>query len=129
MVLHSILKYTIITVTPYYIIVTLATFIKVGGKRNMKGNQKAKLVEDDHADARMVGMIVGILVVIVIGLLVFTEISNSIETGTTEGAVAHASVNTTAGTVFTLAPIVAIVLVASIILAVVTGFGGGKQGM
>ena len=48
---------------------------------------------------------------------------------TDTGAAVRDNVNPQAATVFALAPIVAIVVMASIILAVVTGFGGGKQGM
>ena len=95
----------------------------------MKANQKLLALRDNtHANVGLVATIVAILVVIVIGLLVFTEISGSIITGTTEGATAHAAVNDTAETVFTLAPIVAIVLIASIILTVVTSFGGKGGG-
>jgi uncharacterized membrane protein YjgN (DUF898 family) len=71
----------------------------------------------------VVGVLVAVLVTIVIGLLVFTEISGSITIGSADGITAHANVNTTAQTVFTLAPIVAIVLVASLILGVVMTFG------
>ena len=88
-----------------------------------------QLMKDKLGNAAMVGGLVAILVVIVIGLLVFTEISGSINTGSADGIAAHANVNTTAQTVFTLAPIVAVVLVASIILAVVTGFGKSGGGM
>jgi len=94
----------------------------------MKANQKLSLRDDDRGDVRMVGMIVGVLVVIVIGLLVFTEVSGSITITSATGKTAHSNVNTTAQTVFTLAPIVAIVLIASIILAVVTDFGGSGKG-
>lgn len=84
--------------------------------------------ENKKADARMVGVLVAVLVTIVIGLLVFTEVSNSIDIAATDGQTAHANVNATAQTVFTLAPIVAIVLVASIILGVVMSFGGKPGG-
>lgn len=72
----------------------------------------------------MVGLIVGILVVISIGLLVFYEISAAVLLTDADGIAVQADVNTTANTVFTLAPIVAIVLIAGIILGVVTRFGG-----
>ena len=94
----------------------------------MKANKKHILKDNDHADVSIVGAIVGVLVVIVIGLLVYTEISGSISISSATGQTAHANVNSTASTVFTLAPIVAIVLIASVILATVTNFGGSGRG-
>ena len=94
----------------------------------MKGNLKAKLMETDSGDARMVGVVVAVLVTITIGLLVYTEISESISITSATGITAHTNVNNTAQTIFTLAPIVAIVLVASIILGVVMTFGGTGRG-
>ncbi len=94
----------------------------------MKSNRKAKFAENEKADARMVGILVAVLVIITIGMLVFYEISNSIKITSTAGKTAHSNVNNTAVTVFTLAPIVAIVLVASIILGVVTSFGAKPGG-
>lgn len=82
-----------------------------------------KLRMDNKADARMVGMVVAILVVIVIGILVFWNVSDSIDIDSSDGQTVHSDVNSTAETVFTLAPIVAIVVIASIILGVVTSFG------
>ena len=66
------------------------------------------------------------------GVLVFWEMSDAI---TLDSADANTSKNETtdmASTVFSLLPLVALVIVASIILGVVVGFGGGgdnKGGM
>jgi len=76
----------------------------------------------------MVGVLVATLVVIVIGLLVYWQISEAVDITSTQGRTAWSNVNTTANTVFGLAPIVAIVLIASVILAAVMGFGAGKYG-
>jgi len=86
--------------------------------------------QEQKAQAGMVGLVVSVLVTIVIGILVFWKITGSISTGASTGAggLVQAQVNTTAGTIFSLMPIVAIVLIAGIILSVVSGFGksGGQ---
>ena len=88
-----------------------------------------KLFEDEKANARTVGVLTAVLVVIIVGLTVFWLLSSNIRTGSTPGAAVHTQVNSTAGTVFALAPIVAIVLVASLILAYVARFGSGGGGV
>ena len=86
-----------------------------------------KLLKNDHAYAGMVGAVVAVLVSIIVGLLVYYKIASSISpTGIpAAGLTAMGNVNTTANTVFTLAPIVAIVMIAGVILAIVTNFGKG----
>lgn len=86
------------------------------------------ILKNKKASAGAVGTIIAILIVIVVGLLVYWNISSSIATGSTEGAIVHSSVNNTSQTVFTLAPIVAIVFIASIVLAYVARFGGAANG-
>ena len=78
---------------------------------------------DDRGFAAAVGGVIGVLVSIVVGILVYYKIAGSINGLPAAGVTAAANVNTTANTVFTLAPIVDIVLIAGIILAVVMGFG------
>jgi hypothetical protein len=57
---------------------------------------------------------------------VYFKVIGSLGGGLSADAVtALAAVNTTANTVFTLAPIIAIVLIAGIVLAVVMNFGKG----
>ena len=92
----------------------------------MKSNSKAKL--NNKAQASIVGGVVAVLVVIVIGILVFWNVSDSIDIDSSTGVAVHSDVNDTAETIFGLAPIIAIVLIASIILGVVTGFGGKGSG-
>lgn len=95
----------------------------------MKANRKSSLVYDNNANVRIVGSIVAILAIIVIGWIVYWNISTSIQIENTAGQDTHADLNNTAETIFQLAPIVGIVLVASIILGVITRFGGGSGGL
>jgi uncharacterized membrane protein YjgN (DUF898 family) len=96
----------------------------------MKGNQKARdFKSDTSAYTKMVGGLVALLLTIVVGVLVFWEMSDAI---TLDSADANTSKNETtdmASTVFSLLPLVALVIVASIILGVVVGFGGGGKGV
>lgn len=95
----------------------------------MKANCKALgITNDKKAYARVVGGLVALLLTIIIGLLVFWEVNDSI---TLDTATANSSRNETtsmATTVFSLLPLIALVVVASIILGVVLGFGGGGRG-
>ena len=92
----------------------------------MKANRKTTL--ENKAQASIVGGVIAVLVVIVIGILVFWSVSDSIDISSSSGQTVHSDVNSTAETIFGLAPIIAIVLIASIILGVVTGFGSGGKG-
>lgn len=95
------------------------------------------LYNADHADAKLVGGVIGILITLIIAVLVFYNIAGSIDTTSidlnlraTEGAGAHAgeangsvyaenasgAVLDQASTFFTIAPIIAIVAVAVVIL-------------
>jgi hypothetical protein len=80
---------------------------------------------NEHGYAAMVGAVVAVLVSIIVGILVYYKIAGSINGLPAAGVTAAANVNTTANTVFTLAPIVGIVMIAGIILAIVTNFGRG----
>jgi uncharacterized membrane protein YjgN (DUF898 family) len=93
-----------------------------GLKEEIK-SQYHKLKGDQTGYAAMIGGVIAILVSIVIGILVYYQIAGSIQGMPAAGVTAAANVNTTANTVFTLAPIIAIVLIASIILGVVSNFG------
>lgn len=85
---------------------------------------KRSLKADEHGIAAAVGGVIAVLVSISIGILVYYKVIVSIGGGGSAAQVtALAGVNTTAQTVFTLAPIVGIVMIAGIILAVVMGFG------
>ena len=88
-----------------------------------------KFLKNHEADARMVGILVAVLIVIVRGTLVFWEITGAIRLTSTQGIAVQSKVNETATTVFQLAPIIAIVMIASIILGIVTTFGKGGGGV
>jgi ABC-type phosphate transport system permease subunit len=91
-----------------------------------------KLIKDKHGFAQQMGMMIGLLVAIIIGVLVFYSVNSGIQfsdSGTVASRAAWNNTNSTASTVWTLLPIVAIVMIASIILAVVMGFGGKPGGM
>lgn len=87
-----------------------------------------KLKKDEKGYARVVGTVVAALVVIVIGLIVFVQVSDSIKLTDATAQTVQSNVNSTAATVFSLAPIIVIVLVAGIILGVVSRFGGTSGG-
>lgn len=76
----------------------------------------------------MVGGLVAIFVIIVIGAFLYFEIGYNIPTGSTTGATIMTQLNSTAATVFSLAPIVGIVAIASIMIGIITRFGGGGGG-
>jgi len=86
------------------------------------------LLKDDNAWAQYVGAIVAILVVIVVGLVVYYKIAGSINGLPAAGVTAAANVNTTANSVFTLAPITALVLIAGVIIGAILMFAGGRKG-
>jgi len=88
------------------------------------------LYDDTHADTRMIGGVIGILVTLIIAVLVFYNITASIDmttldddfnltgAGASETPVSNASnaVLDQAATFFTIAPIIAIVVVAVVVL-------------
>jgi len=89
----------------------------------VKANQKFRYNDKAFADA--VGTVVALLLTIIIGVLVFWQVSDSIEMESEEANRSKNETTDMASTVFSLLPIVALVVVASIILAVVMGFGAG----
>lgn len=60
--------------------------------------------------------------------MIFWQVNDSIVLSNDDANASRDGVTAMATTVFTLLPIVALVIVASIILAVVMGFGGGGKG-
>lgn len=116
-------------ITILYTVFNNYCFKKYFGGNKIKANRFTQFVGDEKADARLVGGLVGLLILITIGILVFYEITSAVSINDATGVSVQADVNTTATTIFTLAPIVAIVLIASIILGVVTGFGKGGGGI
>lgn len=93
----------------------------------MKANRKFK--ENTHAvTAGLVGGLVALLITIIVGILVYWQLSGSITLTTDAANTSRDGVNTMASTVFGLLPIIALVVVASIILGVVMTFGAGGKG-
>jgi heme/copper-type cytochrome/quinol oxidase subunit 4 len=83
-------------------------------------------MKDNKAFSQVVGSVVALLLTIIVGVLVFWEVSEAI---TLDSEDANESKNKTtdmASTVFGLLPTVALVVVAAFILGVVLGFGGGR---
>lgn len=96
----------------------------------MKANCKAKgIVENKQAYTRVVGGLVALLLTIIIGVLVFWEVNDSITLDTAQANTSRNATTDMAATVFALLPLIALVVVASIILGVVLGFGGGGRRM
>ena len=89
-----------------------------------------KLLNETNGSAATIGTVIAGLVAIIIGVLVWYKLNRAIfdaqgaATTMTSGcrAVWNNS-NTTSNTIWTLFPIVAIVVVAGVILAIVMGFG------
>ena len=81
----------------------------------------------------MIGVVVALLVSIAVGVLIWYKINPALFTaqivaGANRAAIntTWSTVNTTANTIWTLFPIVGIVVIAGIILAIVTNFGRGS---
>jgi len=85
-------------------------------------------LKDNNGWAQYIGAVVAVLVTIIVGLVVYYKIAGSINGLPSAGVTAAANVNTTANSVFTLAPITALVLIASIIIGAILMFAGGKKG-
>jgi len=93
----------------------------------MKANLKAKSFKDDKAGyVKIVGGLVALLLMIIVGILVFWETSDSIELSSADANSSRDNTEDMATTVFDLLPIVALAVVASIIIGVIMGFGSGK---
>lgn len=91
----------------------------------------SKFVQNEDGDVKMIGAVVGILVTLIIAVLVFYNIAGSIDTssidaGLTGTPAANATDDTLdqAATFFSVAPIIAIVVVAVVILGYVGRIGG-----
>jgi hypothetical protein len=89
-----------------------------------------QFLKDEHADVKMIGAVVGILITLIIAVLVFYNIAGSIDTttidaGLTGSPAANAKADTLdqAATFFQIAPIIAIVVVAVVILGYVGRIG------
>jgi len=91
----------------------------------MKANQKFIKSEDAQIGVGMIGGLVALLITIIVGILIYWQLSGSIALTNDAANESRDGVNSMASTVFSLLPIIALVVVASIILGVVVGFGRG----
>lgn len=71
-------------------------------------------------------MVLAVLVTILVGILIYYKVAGSMGIPSA-GAAAATAVNNTANSVFTLAPIIGIVMIAGIILGIVMRFGRGDM--
>jgi hypothetical protein len=89
------------------------------------------LSKNTHAQMGMVGAAVGLLITLIIAVLIYYNIAASMDTtaidaklpGTPAGN-ATTAINNQASTFFTIAPIVAIVIVAVVVIGYVQRIGG-----
>ena len=88
-----------------------------------------KLIKNKQAYTKIVGSLVALLLMIIVGVLVFWETSESITLGNDDANTTKNTTTDMASTVFGLLPIVALVIVAGIIISVIMGFGGGRKGL
>jgi len=94
----------------------------------MKGNKKFRsLSKHKTGYTQVVGSLVALLLMIIVGILVFWETSDSIDLSSAEANSSKNSTTDMATTVFDLLPIIALAVVASIIIGVIIGFGTGFQ--
>ena len=96
----------------------------------MKANKTIRQLKDNKKGyVKVVGALVALLLMIIVGILVYWETSDSITLSSDDGNTSRDGVNDMATTVFDLLPIIALAVVASIIIGVIIGFGSGGKGM
>jgi len=96
----------------------------------MKANQAfKKLQNNNHGYVKIVGGLVALLLMIIVGIMVYWETSDSIELSSASANTSRDGVDDMATTVFDLLPIIALAVVASIIIGVIIGFGAGSKGL
>ena len=103
----------------------------------MKANQTAlNIRSDDRGYAAVIGGIIAVLLTILVCVMIYWKMSPAISDavgGTLRNANTYQvakllnATNSTSNSVFTLAPIVGIVLIAGVILAIVMKFGRGDM--
>ena len=87
------------------------------------------MVHGAAAYQQVVGGLVALLLTIIIGVMVYYEVQDSIDISSDEANDSINATNEMAATVFALLPLIALVVVAGIILAVIMGFGGAGKGV
>ena len=94
----------------------------------MKANRKLRQVsKNKSAYTQVIGGLVALLLMIIVGIMVYWETSDSIELSSDAANTSRDGVNEMATTVFDLLPIIGLAVVASIIIGVIIGFGGGAS--
>lgn len=97
--------------------------------KRMKANQKFKsLRQDEGGYQKIVAGLVALLLTILIGVMVYWEVSESFTFSSADANTSADGVDDMATTIFDLLPLIALVVVAGIILAIVLGFGGQDKG-
>ena len=91
-------------------------------------NLEAKLKQSDKGYAEIIGGLVALLITIIVGILVYWQISGSITLSTDAANTSRDSVNSMASTVFGLLPIIALVVVGSVLIGIIVTFGGRGRG-
>lgn len=91
---------------------------------------KRSLLKDNHADVKMVGAIVALLITLAASVLIFYNFMAGVDTTTidanfagTPAANATNSILDQAGLFYTIAPMIAIIIVAVVILAYIKKLG------
>ena len=93
----------------------------------MKANKALREMKNDRSGyVKVVGGLVALLIMIIVGIMVFWETSDSITLSSSDANDSRDSTTDMASTVFDLLPIIGLAVVASIIIGVIIGFGGGK---
>ena len=95
----------------------------------MKANVRSKGLKEDKAGtmyAGLVGGLIALLVVIGVGAMIFYQITDNFEGTSNESNDTIDEAQEMGTTVFGLLPIIALVLVASIIIGVVMTMGTGR---
>jgi len=96
----------------------------------MKANRKVKTFKENKAGyTQVVGGLVALLLMIIVGIMMYWEVSDNIALSSDDANTSRDGVNTMATTVFDLLPIIALAVVASIIIGVIIGFGGANKGV
>ena len=96
----------------------------------IKANSKIKcLSRNDSGVTQVVGGLVALLLMIIVGVMIFWEVSDSIDLPNDDANTSRDATTDMATTVFGLLPIIGLVVVAGIIIGVIMGFGKGAGGL
>ena len=96
----------------------------------MKANQKFKDIKQDNSGyTKIVGGLVALLLIILVGNLVYWEVSDNFDFTSAEANNSSEEVDDMATTIFGLLPLIALVVVASLLIGIViSGMSGDNKG-